>query len=129
MPRLAFYLNSEHAIYRCRSRCHSTPSVHKWLNISSRAPMNPHISLHTLICLHPPRQNQPSPYPSLPVELLGRATDLLDRATEQGHGPLGRGLGLTWTDSITLLVPFRRFQVMCSTRFKQISLRTCRTLL
>ena len=31
------------------------------------------------------------------------------------------------SDSITPLVPFRRFKVMCSTRFKPFPLSTCRT--
>ena len=42
-------------------------------------------------------------------------------------GPTGQSLPQNQLDLITLLVPFRRFQVMCSTRFKQIPLRTCRT--
>ena len=71
------------------------------------------ISPHTLICLHIPRPTLPNLHPPCGVLWCIGST----------RPPLPK----KHSDSITPLVTFRRFQVMCSTRFKQFPLRTCRT--
>ena len=104
--------------HRCQGHYRSTPSVLKWLPISSQIPTSLRISLNTLICLPKPFQTPSNLRPTLYahsclwIELIHL-------------GPTRSPFLQKYPDSITLLVPFQRLQVMCSTRSKLIPLRTC----
>ena len=138
LSALALYQNQGNATYLYRNRCHLMHSVHKWLLTFSVTLIRLHPLWHTQMSLSEPCRSSRNLQSTL-CDLKNLRSTLLDLKSlvpssgafwrllvrHRSLGPTGQLLSQNQLDVITLLVPFQRLRVMCSTCFKQNPLRTC----